>query len=84
MVEVEARAARHEPPVVPQHLPPLRGVALDVHRERGALDDDLALRDPGAIDCRWARSGIVDPNGIERPPSEKSITMRAFRWRGNV
>ena len=47
VVEVEPGAAGHQAAVVPEHLPPLVVVALDVDGERRALDDDLALGDPG-------------------------------------
>ena len=47
-VEVQARAAVHQPPVVPQQLPPVARVALDMGGERGSLHHGLGLRHSGA------------------------------------
>ena len=84
-VEVQPGAAVHQPPVVPQQLAPVAGVALQVHGQRGTLDDHLGLGDAGpeAL-CRCARSGTVAPYGIASPPIEKSMTIRASWWAGKV
>ena len=46
-VEVQPGAAVHQPPVVPQQLPPVSCVALDVGGQRGALHDGLGLDNAG-------------------------------------
>ena len=64
-VKVEARSAVHEPSVVPEQLPPVPRVALDVHGERRALHDDLALRDPGGdgVQLRAQRNRLAVRDG---------------------
>jgi hypothetical protein len=70
VVEVEPRATRHEATVVPEHLAPVRGVALHVHGERRALDDDLALRDARSdglqVRAQWDRRAVRDRQSAER------------------
>ena len=70
VLEREPGAAGHEPPVVPEHLAPGLGVALDVDGERRSLDDDLALGDPRAdrLEVRPQRDGLAvrDRQAAER------------------
>ena len=70
-VEVQPGAAGHQPAVVPEHLPPVPGVALDVDGQRRALDDDLGLGDAGPMASRCARSGTVAPWGMASPPQRE-------------
>ena len=46
-IEVQPGAALHQPPVVPQQLPQVASVALQVDGQRRPLDDDLCLCDSG-------------------------------------
>ena len=69
-VEVEASAARHQPPVVPQQLPQVAGVALQVHGERRTLHDDLGLGDPRSngldVRAKWDRCAVRDGQAAHR------------------
>ena len=68
-IEVELGSARHQTPVVPEHLAPVGVIALDVDGERRALDDHLALGDAGleGPEVRPRRHGAAV---LDRQPTE--------------
>ena len=78
---VEPGAAGHEPSVVPEHLAPRLGVALDVDGERRTLDDDLALGDPRAdrLEVRPQRDGLAVR---DRQAAEREVDHDAARCGG--
>ena len=71
-VELQLCATWHQPLVVPEHLTPRGGVALDVHRQRRPFDDDLAFGDTG-LERGQMRPGRHGTTVLNRKATEREV-----------
>src|SRR6188768_763925 len=69
-IEVQPGAARHQAPVVPQQLPPIARVALQVHCQRDAFYNDFGLGYPGCdgldVCTQWNRCTVRNCEAAHR------------------
>jgi hypothetical protein len=95
-VEVQPGAAGHQPPVVPEQLTPVAGIALDVHRQGvpsttsspwatpGVICEVGAQRDRRAVGDADAALGEVDDQAGVAVGGERVPVHRALRAHGEL